>query len=148
MISLAEAYNKVDFVRRYQKAISTADIMMTDIDSYAIMFKYKGCDISMTFQKDKFLWKWKVVMLKPGKTSFYRKFADYHISYLDEMVFASKLCDLFYDKFKDIKGGDWYEKSSTVKPNVSYGFIERDKCKRYIYLDKGNISRRSLRIVC
>ena len=143
MKRLVDIYNKVDIVKRYHKAIMTADIIQSDIDSFQIRLYYKSNEVIVSFYKNKFLWSWKVTVLKPR----YHKIEDYTIGYLDEIVFASKMCDIFCDKLPLLKGGDWYEKDYNPKPDVSYGFIKRSKCERYLVLDKGNISRRSLRIL-
>lgn len=121
----------------------TADIIQSDIDNFQIKLYYKSNEVIVSFYKDRFLWSWKVTVLKPR----YHKIEDYFIGYLDEFVFASKMCDIFCYKLPLLKGGDWYEKGYNPNPDVSYGFIKRSKCERYLVLDKGNISRRSIRIL-
>lgn len=145
MTQLADAYNKADIVTRYCNAIMSAQITVSDRDSYVIQTEYKGNLISISFRKDKFSWFWKVEILEPR----YRKIADYVIAYLDEMVFADKICHLFTETFSLLKGGSWHEKDNFPSLNSnSYGFINRSECTRYLSLDRGNVTGRYLRVLC
>lgn len=145
MTQLTDAYSKADIVTRYQEAMSVAQITVNDRDSYVIQTEYKGNLISISFRKDKFMWYWKVVILEPK----YRKIADHIIPYLDELVFADKICHLFTETFPLLKGGSWCEKNSfhSLDSNSS-GFINRSECARYLGLDCGNVTGRYLRVLC
>ena len=144
MRQLADAYNKTDIVTRYKEAMLSAQITMDNSNSYVIQTEYKGNLINISFKKDKFSWSWKVVIQEPR----YQKIADYIIPYLDEAVFADKVCHLFTEEFPLLKGGDWCKRNNLFSVNRNcYGFIDRNSsCIGYLSLSQGNIIGRFLRI--
>ena len=143
MTQLADAYNKVDIVTRYKEAMLSAQITINDSDNYVIQTEYKGNLISISFKKDKFSWSWKVVTQEPR----YQKIVDYIVPYLDEAVFADKICYLFTEEFPSLRGGNWYKRNNLLSVNRNcYGFIDRNSCIEYLSLSQGNIVGRFLRI--
>lgn len=144
MTQLADAYNKADIVTRYKEAMLSAQITINDSDNYVIQTEYKGNLISISFKKDKFSWFWKVEILEPR----YQKIADYIIPYLDEAVFADKICCLFTEEFPLLKGSNWCKRNNLFSVNRNCcSFINRNSsCIGYLSLNQGNIVGRFLRI--